>query len=110
MREWVATVLLETKEVWVADIDDAGVVAMMALDSSWIDGLYVDPEWWGRGIGTRHLDHAKALRPEGLDLWVFQSNEGARRLYERHGFVAVRFTDGDNEEGAPDAHYHWPGA
>lgn len=33
----------------------------------------------------------------------------ARRVYERHGFVAVAMTDGDNEEEAPDFRYHWPG-
>jgi hypothetical protein len=39
-------------------------------------------------------------------LWCFQANSGARRFYERHGFVAVEFTDGhDNEEGCPDVLY-----
>ena len=61
----------------------------------------------GRGIGSALLDHAKARRPDGLDLWAFQSNTGARRFYERHGFVAVAETDGDNEEGAPDVRYRW---
>ena len=38
---------------------------------------------------------------------MFQKNEGARRFYERHGFTAVEWTDGDNEEGAPDVRYRW---
>ena len=59
------------------------------------------------GIGTQLLDHAKQLQPDGLDLWAFRSNTGARRFYERHGFVAVAFTEGDNEEGEPDVRYHW---
>ena len=61
-------------------------------------------------LGTRLLDVAKAERPAGLDLWAFQSNTGARRFYERHGFTAVAMTDGDNEEGAPDVRYRWSGA
>jgi hypothetical protein len=28
-------------------------------------------------------------------------------LYERHGFVAIDTTDGQNEERAPDVHYRW---
>ena len=50
---------------------------------------------------------AKELRPEHLDLWTFQTNIGARRFYERHGFVSVDTTDGENEERAPDVHYRW---
>ena len=41
-----------------------------------------------------------------LRLYTFQSNEGARRFYERHGFAAVAFGDGsDNEEREPDVRY-----
>ena len=61
----------------------------------------------GPGLGTRLLDRAKAERPDGLDLWTFQANTGARRFYERHGFVEVARTDGDNEEGAPDVRLAW---
>lgn len=43
-----------------------------------------------------------------LELWAFQRNEGACRFYEAHGFVAVRFTDGaDNEEREPDVRFVW---
>jgi ribosomal protein S18 acetylase RimI-like enzyme len=39
-------------------------------------------------------------------LYTFQENTGARRFYERHGFKAVKLTDGhDNEENCPDVLY-----
>jgi GNAT superfamily N-acetyltransferase len=66
----------------------------------------VDPT--GSGVGTALLDWAKELRPEGLRLTTFESNVGARRFYDRHGFRVVGGTDGDNEEGAPDLHLAWP--
>lgn len=50
---------------------------------------------------------AKERRPAGLGLWVFASNTGAVRFYERHGFAVVGGTDGDNEEGAPDLRMQW---
>jgi ribosomal protein S18 acetylase RimI-like enzyme len=54
------------------------------------------------------LEHAKAESPEGLYLWVFQKNEGARRFYERHGFRLAELTDGaGNMEREPDARYEW---
>ena len=54
----------------------------------------------GRGLGSRLVNLAKELHPNGLDLWTFQSNVGARHFYERHGFAALETTDGANEQGA----------
>jgi GNAT superfamily N-acetyltransferase len=108
VARWVAEVLIPDNGTWVAVVEDR-VVALMSLRDGWIDQLYVDPLWQGHGLGTRLVDHAKQRSPAGLDLWTFQANAGARRFYERHGFAAVEWTDGDNEEGAPDVRYHWPG-
>ena len=58
-------------------------------------------------MGSRLLDVAKQHRPTGLKLWTFQANAGARRFYERNGFVGIATTEGDNEEGAPDVLYQW---
>jgi GNAT superfamily N-acetyltransferase len=105
VRTWFRD-LLAGREVWIAETDGA-VVALLVLDGRWVDQLYVHPAWTGEGIGSRLLQVAKQRHPDGLDLWTFQSNSGARRFYERHGFVAIEATDGDNEEGAPDLHYEW---
>jgi GNAT superfamily N-acetyltransferase len=107
VRSWVRDVLLPLRELWVVEVR-SHVVAMLALDELWVDQLFVLPEYGGQGIGTGLLDLAKALRPGGFGLWVFESNLGARRFYERHGLVEVARTDGsENEEGAPDIHYAW---
>jgi GNAT superfamily N-acetyltransferase len=109
VREWFASVVLPRQELWVIEAD-GGLVALLVLDNGWLAQLCVDPEWTGRGLGSRLVNLAKELRPDGLDLWTFQSNTGARRFYEQHGFAPSETTDGANEEGAPDVHYHWPGA
>jgi len=109
VREWVHTRLLPEAEVWVADA--AGeVVGFMALRNGWVEQLYLRGPWTGRGIGSRLIALAKARSPAGLQLWTFQVNAGARRFYERHGFVAAEMTDGDNQEGQPDVRYAWTGA
>ena len=94
---------LAHRELWLAG--DAG---LLVLEDDWVEQLYVDPELTGQGIGAALLEVAKRERPAGLQLWTFQSNAGAQRFYERHGFVEVRRTDGaDNEERAPDVLYAW---
>lgn len=107
VREHFATVVLPDQEVWVIDREGSGIVALMALSGRSVEDLHVDPAWTGQGLGSVLIDLAKAQRPVGLDLWTFQSNTGARRFYERHGFSVVAMTDDDNEEKAPDVLYRW---
>ena len=40
-------------------------------------------------------------------LWTFVANAPARRFYAREGFVEVRRTGGENEEGLPDVLLKW---
>lgn len=106
VAEWFRAVVLPSRETWVIE-RDATVVAMLVLEPGWIDQLYVDPAATGSGLGSRLMGVAKAANLGGLDLWTFQANTGARRFYERHGFIAGATTNGDNEEAAPDVLYHW---
>ena len=110
-REWLAGVVREGRqgrEVWVAEVEGGPIVGFLLLEGDWISQLYLGPSWTGRGIGGRLVEIAKRRRPEGLQLWTFQSNRRAQRFYERHGFVAQERTDGhDNMERAPDVRYVW---
>jgi GNAT superfamily N-acetyltransferase len=101
-------------EVWLAE-EEGRPLGFLAIRRSrkdaWetLERLYVEPDAQNRGVGTALLEKAKALRPDGLYLWVFQKNTGAIRFYERHGFRLVKLTDGaENMEREPDALYCWP--
>ncbi|HZU72622.1 MAG TPA: GNAT family N-acetyltransferase [Acidimicrobiales bacterium] len=108
VRRWFAEEVFSRRQLWVAHDDVDGIVGVMVLDGDWLDQLYVAPSHTGRGVGTRLLEVARSERPAGLQLWAFASNLGARRFYERHGFVAVEETDGTgNEEKSPDVRYLW---
>jgi putative acetyltransferase len=100
---WITT----RHEVWV--IEDAGrIVGFAGLSKGWLDHLYVDPGSQGAGFGSILLEHVKGLQPQGLQLWAFQKNAGARRFYECHGFRLEKLTDGaGNMEREPDALYLW---
>ena len=105
VRGYFASHIVEACELWVAEQDGA-LAGILVLDGDVVDQLYVEPGLTGRGIGSALLAVAKRERPRGLQLWAFQTNTGARRFYERHGFFEVRRTDGrDNEERAPDVLY-----
>jgi ribosomal protein S18 acetylase RimI-like enzyme len=108
VRRWFADVVLPQREVWVVEDADGAVAALLVLDGGWLDQLYVDPGRTGQGMGRSLVDEAKRRRPDGLDLWVFQSNRRAIAFYVRHGFHEVGRTEGDNEERAPDVHLRWP--
>ena len=107
-RAWIRS-RLGTAQFWVAEAE-ARVVAYAAVSPGWLDDLYVLPSHARRGIGGALLDVVKGLCPEGFALWVFESNEPARRFYRRHGLLELEHTDGaGNEERAPDLRMAWPG-
>jgi GNAT superfamily N-acetyltransferase len=107
---YIAGLLADHHEVWVAENGDTGVLGFAILSADQLLQLHVSPDEQNKGIGGRLLDRAKERRPGGFSLWVFQKNEGARRFYERHGLELVQLTDGQgNEEKEPDAQYSWRG-
>ena len=118
VREWVANVLVPSGGVSVAEVHNQ-VIGAMATERigqiSWITQMAVDPSLVSRGTGTRLLEHAIHKLAPPIRLYTFQANTGARRFYERHGFLPIEFTDGRaNEEQCPDVLYelggarHWP--
>lgn len=103
---WFAERLYAANEIWLAEGDD-GPLGYVAFRPDFIEHLFVHPDAQGNGLGLELLDQARRHAFE-MTLWTFQQNLRARRFYERHGFVAVRQTDGaDNEEKLPDVLYRW---
>ncbi|MGW7240147.1 N-acetyltransferase family protein [Streptomyces sp. NPDC054804] len=107
VRAYFRDVVVPERETWLAEVDGR-VVGVMVLAGDLLSQLYLAPEWRGRGVGDRFVSLAKERSPQGLTLWTFQVNRPAHRFYERHGFVAVEYTDGSgNEEREPDVRYVW---
>ena len=101
------TRVVATQDVMVADAE--GVQGFIARQDDEINQLYLASDACGQGTGAALLNEMKT-RSDTLSLWCFQANSGARRFYERHGFIAEKFTDGArNEERTPDVRYVWKG-
>ncbi|WP_322882814.1 GNAT family N-acetyltransferase [Sinorhizobium medicae] len=99
--------VFESGPVIVADCrgEIAGFLALSG--GGHVTALYLDERYRGLGIGAALIREAKRRAETGLELWTFENNRDAQRFYEREGFVPVRRTDGDNEEGLPDILYRW---
>ena len=102
VAEWMEHVVLPAGPGWVA-VADGAVVGYAAVEGEVLEALYVVPAHVGQGIGAALLDEVVQQVAGPLRLYVFEANEGARRFYERHGFVVVERRDGSgNMERLPD--------
>lgn len=78
----------------------------LASGTWYVNALAAYPQWRGQGLGTRLLAHAGELAmatgPHGTSIIVADTNEGARRLYERTGHVerARRMAMNEDWKGA----------
>lgn len=107
-RAYVARRVAEPEvTMWVAERDGA-LLGFATCTPTFLDSLYIRPDLTGQGLGALLLDVVEATHPDGYELWVFVSNVGARRFYERRGLVEAERTDGSgNEEKAPDIRMAW---
>jgi GNAT superfamily N-acetyltransferase len=108
VHAWMRDVVFPRRSIRIAQLAEE-VVGFAARDGAWLEHLYVRAGWTGKGIGRELLEvvvHEARMVTPVLRLYTFQCNAGARRFYERHGFTAVAFGDGsDNEEREPDVRY-----
>lgn len=66
--------------------DRAGAaIGFMGIDSRKIEMLFVEPKWFGKGVGSRLIRHAvEACGADAVD--VNEQNPGALGFYEHMGF------------------------
>jgi len=65
-------------------------------DEAGLKEIYVEPDYWGEGIGTRLLDRALDELPDYIDavkLEMLAGNDVAQSFYESHDFEQVGSTE-----------------
>jgi GNAT superfamily N-acetyltransferase len=109
VTQWVRNLLIPSGGVTLGLLVDeiAGVLVVSTHEHiTWIDQLYVHPTFVGQGVGAALLASVTSSDANSIRLYTFQQNLRARSFYERHGFVAIAFSDGqENEEKCPDVLY-----
>ncbi len=79
----------------------------LALEPGWIEHLYVEPARHGEGIG-RSLVALAQREQDDLQLFTYQANVRARRLYEAAGFIAEEYGfDPEHDDRVPNVRYRW---
>jgi len=86
----------EGTRIFVAEVDDAVVgwlFITVTAHTGYLGGLYVDPAYWTRGIGSTLMNLADEEFARAVDratLWVMSRHARARRFYERRGWSVLR--------------------
>jgi GNAT superfamily N-acetyltransferase len=88
---------IERGEVLLAEIDDRIAGFAVILDGhgkAELDGLFVEPGLWRRGIGSALVDAAvAAARHRGLSLLTVVASPAAEAFYVHCGFVVEGVAD-----------------
>jgi ribosomal protein S18 acetylase RimI-like enzyme len=86
--------------IWVAELDGkiVGYTKETRTGERTISkrGLFVDPDYQGRGIGSELFKTSLAVAKPGdtLYLSVIENNLKAQRLYEKYGFKVSGYAEG----------------
>jgi putative acetyltransferase len=74
----------------VAAREDGRPIAFCHCTRDEIVGLYVDPDWQGRGLGSALLERAEAMiAGRGYHAAKVTATTSARAFYEAHGYTFV---------------------
>lgn len=66
--------------------ENGRVLGIISVSSDFIEGLFVDPKHWKRGIGSALLKSVLEKKVS-LRLQVYENNINAVRFYQKHGFT-----------------------
>ena len=119
--QWADALESAGSRVWVA-VDGSTIVGIChlrlppvelhAVAPAEIASLYIDPARWGRGLGRRLVEAARAAAASAghrrLTLQVYQANVRARAAYEALGFTAEPGTIVHLRSGLPLMTYAMP--
>ncbi|MBD5542164.1 MAG: GNAT family N-acetyltransferase [Lachnospiraceae bacterium] len=76
---------LSEAEVYVYEINGY-VVGFVGIDEGYLEGLFVDKEYRGLGVGTKLVEYIKE-KYDFFTLHVFENNYGAVTFYENRGLI-----------------------
>jgi len=79
---------LPGSDLYLAQEEDT-ILGFAAVNQGALEALFVQPTCWGKGVGSRLLQHVQSLHTE-LTLAVYSKNSRAVGFYLHHGFTVCR--------------------
>jgi putative acetyltransferase len=80
---------IDEMEIWIVELNDT-VVGWGAIRDDRLEGLYTDPAFAGRGIGTELLGTLETLmRERGIPAVRAEASWNAEAFYLRRGYMIV---------------------
>lgn len=79
---------------------DGRIVGFLGVTQSNVDGLFVDPDVFGRGVGRALIEFARKTADSPLTVDVNEQNAQACGFYKHMGFQVIGRSETD-EEGRP---------
>jgi putative acetyltransferase len=77
---------IQALEIWIAELNGR-VMGWGAIRADRLEGLYIDPEFTGRGIGSDLLGFLEELmRSRGVPAVRAEASPNARQFYLRRGY------------------------
>lgn len=97
--------VLPGSKVWTAKYEDK-IIGFVAITNNFIDQLYIDKSFQGKGLGSFRVKKAKTIYPNFLELYTFNCNKNAIAFYEKHGFKIIERGVAPDEK-MPDVKMRW---
>lgn len=89
--------ILPNAEIYVY-LEDNFILGFIGLNDNYIEGIFVDSKYQGKGIGTALLNKAKEIKQQ-LTLSVYKKNSRAIKFYQKNGFeITEENIDEENDE------------
>jgi ribosomal protein S18 acetylase RimI-like enzyme len=87
--DWISTLTDPNGETYLAFEDDEAV-GVVSVSDGVLQTLYVMPEFWSRGVGSKlhdlALDRLRKTNVQEARLWTLTDNYRARAFYEKRGW------------------------
>lgn len=89
--------ILPNAEIYVY-LEDNFILGFIGLNDNHIEGIFVNSNYQGKGIGTDLLNKAKEIKQQ-LTLNVYKKNSKAIKFYQKNGFeITEENIDEENDE------------
>lgn len=88
VKKAMTEMYLPGSDTWVYT-EANSIVGFISMVENEIGGLFVNPEFHSKGIGTLLIKHIEQIHEE-LEVEVFEQNKIGRPFYEKYGFKKTK--------------------